>query len=167
MKKYFLPSIGLLFLLIACGPTKDDAVKFNDRIVSVQKMCLAAEGSFYDVCDKLNADDIKKALADFKSNVTTCAEKIEKIEAHESFDAYKQSAVNLLKSYKGMLDVEFTEYARLYSVPSEVFNKDDEANQKELVVKINISLDLLNKNFIEEQKRFADKWGFILEKKTY
>ncbi|MBI4930652.1 MAG: hypothetical protein HY841_07810 [Bacteroidetes bacterium] len=167
MKKFILPFTGILFLLVSCGPTKDDAITFNDRIVSIQKMCLAAEGSFYDICDKLNTDDIKKALADFKSNVTACAEKVEKTEAHKDFDAYKQSAVNLIKAYKGMLDVEFTEYARLYSIPSEEYSAEDEAKQKELAAKINTSLDLLNKNFIAEQERFADKWGFTLEKKMY
>ena len=164
MKKLFLPSIGVLFLLVSCGPTKDDAITFNDRIVSAQKKCLNAEGDFYNVCDKLNPDDIKKALEDLKTSVTACAAKAAKVEAHEDFDAYKQSAINLISAYKGMLDKEFSEYARLYSISSEEYSEKDEADQKELAAKINTSLDLLNKNFIAEQKRFAAKWGFSLEK---
>lgn len=167
MQKQFLPFIGILFLLSSCGPTKDDAINFNDRIVSAQKSCLKAEGDFYDVCDKLNPTDIKKAFEDFETSVNACIKKIENAEAHEEFDAYKQSAANLLKAYKEMLSKEFSEYARLYSIPTEEYTKEDEDEQKELAAKINTSLNLLNKNFIDEQERFADKWDFRLEKKSY
>ena len=165
MKKITIPFICFLFLFFSCGPTKDDAITFNDRIVSIQKTCLAAEGAFYDVCDKLNPADIKIAFEDFKTSVNSCVEKVEKTEAHQDFDAYKQSAVNLLNAYKNMLDKEFAEYARLYSIPSEEYTDQDEATQKVLSAKINTSLDLLNKNFITEQDRFVAKWGFTLTNK--
>lgn len=167
MKKIILPFIIISAVLVACGPTKDDAVNFNDQIVSAQKSCLKAEGDFYDVCDKLNPDDIKKAFADFQSSVNVSVKKIEEAEAHDDFDAYRQSAVNLLNAYKKMLDLEFANYADLYCIPTKDFTEADEERQKELSAKINTSLDLLNKNFIAEQQRFADKWDFTLAKKTY
>ena len=121
MQKHFFAFTGILFLLTSCGPTKDDVISFNDRIVSAQKSCLKAEGDFYDVCDKLNPDDIKKAFEDFETSITACVSKIEKSETHEEFDAYKQSAANLLNAYKDMLSKEFSEYARLYSIPTEEY----------------------------------------------
>ena len=127
MQKHFFVFIGVLFLLTSCGPTKDDAISFNDRIISDQKIFLKAKSNFYDVGNKLNPDDIKKAFEDFETSVTACVSKIEKTETHGKFDAYKQSAANLLNAYK----------------------------------------DMLNKNFIEEQERFADKWNFRVEKKPY
>src|ERR1051325_3432996 len=160
MKKGFLPLVGILFLLVSCGPTKQNAIDFNDEIVDAQKACLAAESDFYNVCDSLNPDDIKTALATFKTKVKDCVSKVEGSKADKEFDAYRQSAVNLLKEYENMLDKEFTEYAGLYSIATDDYTDDDAARQKELANKINTSLDLLNKNFIAEQQRFADKWGF-------
>ena len=167
MKKYTLSFIGILFLLVAWGPTKDDAINFNDKVVSAQTDCLNAESDFYKVCDELNAENIKTALTAFKTKVKICLAKAEGTTSNEDFDAYRQSAVNLLKEYNNMLDVEFTEYAGLYSIATEDYTEADETRQKELADKINTSLDLLNKNFISEQKRFASKWGFTLNKSSY
>ena len=164
MKKTFLPLLAMLFLLVACGPTKDDAINFNDKVVGAQKDCLGAESDFYNVCDGLNSDEIKTALTAFKTKVKSCVARAEATESNSDFDAYRQSAVNLLKKYENMLENEFTEYAGLYSIPTEEYTEDDEVRQKELANKINTSLDLLNKNFIAEQQRFADKWGFTLSK---
>lgn len=164
MKKTFLPFLGILLFLVACGPTKDDAINFNDQVVGAQKDCLGAESDFYNVCDGLNADEIKTALVAFKTKVKVCVARAEATTSNEDFDAYRQSVVNLLKEYENMMEKEFTEYAGLYSIPTEEYTEDDEVRQKELADKINTSLDLLNKNFISEQKRFADKWGFTLSK---
>jgi hypothetical protein len=164
MKKIFLPLLGMIFLLAACGPTKDDAVNFNDKVVGAQTDCLNAESDFYKVCDGLNVDEIKTALTAFKTKVKASVMKAEATESNSDFDAYRQSAINLLKEYENMLEKEFTEYAGLYSIPTEEYTEENEARQKELADKINTSLDLLNKNFISEQKRFASKWGFTLSK---
>lgn len=163
-KKTFLPLLGMVLLLVACGPTKDDAKNFNDKVVRAQKDCFSAESDFYKVCDGFNPDEIKTALATFKSKVKSCLVRAEATESNSEFDAFRQSAVNLLKEYDNMLEKEFTEYAELYSIPSEEFTEEDEAHQKEIADKINTSLDLLNKNFISEQDRFAAKWELTLSK---
>lgn len=162
MKK-FLPILAAT-LLVACGPTQQDAIDLNDKLVAVQKACIKAEESFYDACKTYNPEEIKKALKTFKGKVLSAVDESEKTKNEKEFELYRNSAIKLLYAYKDLIDKEFSEYAKLYSIPDEQFTDADQKRSGKVADIINSTLGPLNDSFVMEQKIFAKKWDFTLKK---
>ena len=151
-------------LLVSCGPTTNDAVKFNDKVVEAQKGCIAGEKSFFKACDGYKADEIKASYESFSKAVDSSVKILTEIKDVEEFASFKTNAANLVNAYKKLMPVEYNEYAKIYAMPNDLYTSKDSARCVEVAAKINATLNPLVQSFIAEQEQFAKKWKFMLTK---
>ena len=160
----FLPIIAATVLLSSCGPTTNDAVKFNDQIVTAQKGCVQGEKDFYKSCDGLNAEEIKASYQKFSARVDSSLALIQSVKEEKEFASFKDNALKLATAYRSLMPNEYKEYARIYSIPSEKYTAQDSTKCVEVATKINTALNPVVNSFIAEQEAFAKQWNFILTK---
>jgi hypothetical protein len=165
MKKLIPVFFVCVLLLTSCGPTKDDAIKFNDTIVDKLGICTRAEAAFYDECKNLDSAKISVSLQTLLETTKKQASEIAAMEGHEKFKSFKESAVSLSKCYV-TLEPDFREYARLYSLSDDKYTEQDEIKTKEVAEKLNGTVDASFKQFTAVQKELADKFGFIIVPNT-
>jgi hypothetical protein len=164
MKKLFLPLIVASVFLTSCGPTTNDAVSFNDSVVSAQKSCIKGEKDFFKACDGYNPDEIKTSYESFVKMVDSSVKIMEGMPEQKEFAKFKESANNLVSAYKKLIPVEYKEYARIYSLSNEQYTAKDSADCVAVAAKINTTLNPLVTGFIADQEAFAKEWKFTLTK---
>lgn len=119
MKKLILFFIIASVLFTACGPTTNDAVRFNDRIIAAQKGCIQGEKSFFTACDGFNPDEIKLSYTSFSTKVDSSLKIIQEVKEEKEFSAFRENALALVTAYKNLLPKEYNEYAKIYSLPND------------------------------------------------
>lgn len=163
MKKnyFFLLVISTAVFLYSCGPSKEDAIKWNDSIINCEDEISTAVDAFtaaIDVegtdlnkeCDKaISAGDAglakMKALPDFKDGADFKAAGIESLTVFESLLKNECKQMAILLSDSNATEADF-------------------AKVKEHLATTVTKVDAADKKFIAAQKAFADKWGFELAK---
>jgi hypothetical protein len=164
MKKFIMPFIATAVVLTSCGPTTNDAVKFNDQVVDAQKECIKGEKDFFKACDGYNPDEIKTSYESFSKSVETSLKSLQEIKDRKEFTTFKESAFNMVNAYSKLIPVEYKEYARIYSLSNEQYTSKDSADCVAVAAKINTTLNPLVTGFIAEQEAFAKQWNFKLTK---
>src|ERR1700758_1499995 len=107
MKKILLPIIAIAVLFTACGPTTNDAVKFNDSLVTAQKGCIQGEKDFYKACDGYNPDEIKTSYESFARMVDSSVKMVQNVKEEKEFAAFKENAMKLVSAYKDLIPKEY------------------------------------------------------------
>lgn len=164
MKKIFLSIISASVLFTACGPTTNDAVKYNDSLVAAQKGCIQGEKDFYKACDGYNADEIKKSYDSFSQKVDSSFKMLQEVKEVKEFASFRDNAVKMVNAYKDLIPKEYKEYADIYSMPSDKYTVQDSVRCVEVANRINTTLNPLVNGFIAEQEAFAKQWNFVLTK---
>lgn len=162
MKKLLAVPFFMLIML-ACGPSKKQVIKFNDQMVEAVSKCSTAEKAFFETCSTYNPSAISNALKDFTGVCKTVKSELEAEKPHEELVKLKESALHLVSAYVN-LEKDYTEYARLYSIPTESYTAEDEKQTSTTAGKINDTINPEYDAFKATQKEFSDKYGYKLAK---
>jgi len=163
MKKQYFPILLILLtvFLNSCGPSKQDAINWNDSIIDIENEVNTAVGKFTSAIDTDGAD-LNKELT---TAIAVADKGIAKMKALEDFKdgaEFKSSGVEFLTLYLSIMKNEYKEIADLISNPNS--SEADFEKVKEHAVNSDNKIEAANKKFISAQKDFAKKWGFELEK---
>lgn len=162
MKKLLLLPFFLITML-ACGPSKNDAINVNDQMVNAVDKCTKAENAFFEACATYNAAKIDPALKELTTVCKQVKTELEAKKVHEKFTKFRETAQHLVNTYVG-LEKDYAEYARLYSIPTEEFTAEDEKQTSETAGKISDTLNKEYDTFKAVQKEFSNEFGYALTK---
>ena len=170
----FIPVLIIaLIFLASCGPTPRQAVKYNKKIVSLQKNVVEATDYMEEAFNTFDTVKIKKALINAKKvnrrSLKTLKTKIKYLGRKSFFygNAVVDSSLFVgMKNYLNQLNLsyekEYYQMYKLYCLPDE---KYDEAEFKEYRDKKDIRLKTAFNNFVEVQNAFANRYLIELNKK--
>jgi hypothetical protein len=164
MKKFNISLILALFVLgfVSCGPTTEDAIKYNDAIIEQQTILVKENDK---VIDAMGGDAAKfeAAIKEFNAQVAKSTEIVEKMDKFGKETTFKDAALSLFKVFKSVGDNEYKEILRVINIPSDKVTKADEdqmmASAKQIDEKLQKELDA----FLKSQKDFAEKYKFKLQ----
>lgn len=164
MRKTFLPLLLLCFI-ISCGP-KAPSVKevmlVNDQLVNKISKCSNAEKILFDVCLTYDSIRIKNELKQFVETCKKVKGQVEALDVHKDLDRLKGSTLQLVEEYVS-LEPQYTEYARLYSIPESNYTGEDDKLTNEVAEKINSRIDAEYKEFKLVQEEFGNKYNYSIE----
>lgn len=161
MKKLFLiPFLALV--MVACGPSKKDVIAFNDEMVREVAKCSKAEKAFFETCATYNPVAISKSLKEFTGACKSAKTELEATKPHEELVKLKEAALHLATTYVNT-EKEYIEYARLFSIQTENYTKEDEAQTSLTAGKINDAINAEFDAFKATQKEFSEKYKYSLE----
>ena len=158
MKKYFfIFLIPILSMLVACGPTKEEAKVYNDFIIEHQDSVLTKISDLIISYQTNSSEEINSAHNAAFIQVNKSIDEISKMEDFDGTSNYKKAALEMFNSYKSLIDVEHREMTRLYSKSDTSFTPEDSQKLDELAEIANTKMDEIVDTFMKIQKEFADK----------
>ncbi len=156
MKKVsFLLFVVLIGLLSACGPTPEEAAKYNDKIVAEQEEIVQKIDALIETYTTFINPDIQKAYDNAVSQVDGSLKVVNEMEDFNKSNIYKGEALDLLNNYKSTLDVEHKEMVRLYALPDTAFTQEHSLKWSNLAEEADTKTQKAIEKFKLAQEKFA------------
>jgi hypothetical protein len=149
-------------MIISCGPTSDDAIKYNDTLVNMQSRVFDKESALIDMVGKNTPDKIDPLYKDLLTQIDKATDTLEKIGGFDGKTDMKDAVSKVLATYKLVATNEYTEIIKLAKMPDSLYTQDDDNKKIDLSKKIDDELDKAVNDFLEVQKGFAVKYKFEL-----
>jgi hypothetical protein len=165
MKKSIYMMIGALMLtsFFACGPTKEDAIKYNDSIITEQRKVVDKENELTGAI-KNNAGNLDEILAGLSKQVEESTAAVTKMEDFDKKSDFKDAALKLFAAYKDVASNEYKAWLLNLKTPAEQVDDKVLDEEKVLVQKINEKIDKALGDFTKAQEDFAAKYKFEIAK---
>ena len=163
MKK--LKLIAAVFIaataLYSCKPTPEEARKYNDDLIAIEKSLSAKETALVEaIADKKSAEEIKKAHDELIKEADKAVADVEKTEVFDSSVAFLDAAKEYFKTVKELANNEYKGMVELLSKKSEEITEADHTKYEELVKSLGEKSDKVLEKIQTEQMIFATKYGF-------
>ena len=167
MKKVLFAATAVVALLFtSCGPTQDDAIKYNDKIVDLSDNVNDMSVKMADQLDGHNLDTLKITYTKFAASIKSALAECEKMGPLEEEDkAYHEATLAHFRNMNKLVDGEVK---RIVDATVKFSNSDVEASDEEIAA---LEKDI-NTYDTESQKTmdgikaaqrvFSKKWNFDL-----
>jgi len=154
----------VVFMVTSCKPSKEDAINYNDKIIREQKKIVQGEKELIEaIKQNLNkGNTLDNLLKELSDQIDASKKIIEEMKDFDGKSDFKDAALAFLKSYKEVVDNEYTKWLKNLKTPDDQVTEDTLYEEEELVHAINRKLDKTNTDFLNAQKDFAAKYQIKL-----
>lgn len=163
-KSYTLMAIAFGLIVVSCGPSKKDAKKYNDDIVSIQEKLTPVHEAFIDQLDGHNIDSMKLTHINFVNCTKASLEECEKIKALDGDHEFSHAVIEYFKAVKGLAEQEGTSMVEILSKDSTQMTEQDIIQVNQLIDKFNHGYEKILIKVQKAQEDFVKTWEFNLEK---
>lgn len=161
MKKTLL-SISTLVALSSCGPSTNDAVKYNDSIIDWVDHVKEPQERLIDQLDGHNIDSLKITQLAFAKASEESGKALEGLTAFDNKTDYLDAAKKFIGAIKGLSDNEVKSLADVLMKDSLSISEEDVKIAEQSGVSFDSKYEKAFNEFAEAQKQFAFKWNFKL-----
>lgn len=161
MKKT-LVSLSALLALSSCGPTTNDAVKYNDSIIDWVDHVKEPQEKLIDQLDGHNIDSLKITQLAFANASEESSKALEGIKAFDDKTEYLDAAKKFIMEIKSLSDNEVKSLANVLMKDSLSISEEDVKIAEKSGVSFDSKYEKAFNDFAEAQKQFAVKWNFKL-----
>jgi len=168
MKKIGIYTLGFMFVLLfsQCGPTTEDAINYNDKIIAEQLDVIDAINKLDDAVMTYDSKTIENALNVAKVQVEKSIKKLDEIGSFDDDSKFKDECMALFKMFESQINGEYQEQYEIYAErDAGNYTEDNQARSEELFNQIDDKYFPAHEKFSNAQDEFAEKWGFDLEVK--
>jgi hypothetical protein len=169
MKKQFniLSACILMFMLASCGPTTDDAIKYNDSIIDEQSLIVERINTLYDCLDDWDhPEKMDEAYKQALAQVDLGTEKVSKLPDFGGKSELREASLKLFSIYKSVIQTELKTMVEIIKMPETEITPEVEARFDGMNDQALKKMDNGLKEFQEIQIKFSVKYNFVLNKST-
>ncbi len=164
MKKTSLLLFAVLIgFLSACGPTPEEAAKYNDKIIAEQSEIVLKIDALIETYTTFINPDIQAAYDEAVAQVNGSITVVEGMGEFDKSNVYKEDVLALLNSYKSILEIEHKEMVRLYSLPDTAFTQEHSLKWDNLATESDTKTQEAIEKFKLAQQKFAENNKLNLE----
>lgn len=151
--------------MVSCGPSQEDAIKYNDEFIALEKNLTPIHEKFIDQMDGHNPDSLKIMYNLFASETKSALSSCEKMQPFNNKRAYLDAVLDYFKTLDGMAQNEGKKIAEIMSKDSTQITEQDIAVATENAGKFDEKYAVVLKKFQDAQAAFATEYKFRLEEK--
>jgi hypothetical protein len=167
MKKLFLVLAFLpLLLFTQCGPTTEDAIAYNDKIIAQEFAVIGTIDELQNALATYDPAKIEPALNAAKVQVDISIEAVKLIGGFDKNNDFLDATLNLFNVFKSQINNEYKEQFEIYKLPIDQYTTTEENRYNELNKIIDDQYFPAFDKFSKAQDEFAAKWKFELEKRN-
>jgi hypothetical protein len=150
-----------LMLIAACGPTKDQAITYNDAITDEHALVMDKFDALFASYDEYeNPSAMDNAYTDAVNAVDAATKNFEAMKDFDGETAFRDEAIALMKVYKSLLDNEFKQMIVIYKLPEDQYTEEKKAEWQGLRDEAVRKMDEGLAKIKAEQEKFAAKYNF-------
>ena len=166
MKKIslILSTIAAAVLITSCGPTKEDAIKYNDNFIAIQKSLSPSYDGFVAQISGNNPDSLKSAYTLFDAKAKGALEECKKVKPFHKKSEYLDAAIEYFKVLDDLTDVEGKQIVDILTRDSSKITEADVAAVKTAAEKFDSEYARVLKKVEDAQAAFAKEWKFEVTK---
>jgi hypothetical protein len=161
----------IMFAIVAmvvtsCGPTKEEAIAYNDKIIGEQVACIDKIDKLYDAMKNYtDHEGLDKAHAAALKQIETSSGIVSKMEKFDDNQEFRDAALKLLATYQSLLQNELKKMVEYSKLPDEQYTTEmeDDFNKLSDITMKRMDEELKQLNAI--QLKFANNFKFEIEKK--
>lgn len=156
-----LPAVAVVFF--SCGPTTDQAIDYNEKIINQEKAVVESEGKLIDGLYDSDAslEDVELQRTLLLATVTGAQAVVIEEGKFDEENKFGEAAKSLFATYHDVTKNEYKEVIELLG--KEDYTEEDDARVEELLGTIDEKLDSEMEKFTVAQEDFAAKYNFELE----
>jgi hypothetical protein len=164
MKKLILSLAACTaFLLTSCGPTKADAIKYNDAFIAIEKTLTPAYNAFIDQIDGHNIDSLKVAYEAFAAKAKSSVEECSKMQPFGEKRDYLDACMSYFNTIHSLAQNEGKQMVTIMSKDTAQVTEEDVANVGKFAEKFDAEYAKVLKMAQEAQASFAKEWQFEIK----
>ncbi|MFN8259094.1 MAG: hypothetical protein U0W24_25620 [Bacteroidales bacterium] len=150
-------------LLTACGPTVEEAIKYNDEIITKSEDLKNKMITLKDSHDNFNGDQTEKAYSDAMAAVKDGLDLLNKMEPFDKDSTLRNAAIGYFKICEAVLSNEHRRLIDLMKLPDEKYGDAEVAEYASLRDESDKKVNLEMAKLLKVQQEFAKKHNFKLE----
>lgn len=150
-------------LFTSCGPSRNDAIEYNDKIVDIQKSLLPAQDAFINQIDGHNKDSLKIAQAQFSEKAKNALEQCQKMPDFNGKREYLDASIDYFKGSLSLADNEAKEITLIISKDSSQVTEKDVADVKAYSEKFDADYTKILQKVQNAQAAFSKEWKFDIK----
>lgn len=150
----------MLFWLVSCGPTSEEAVIYNNKIVEQQAGIYEKETALTEAIGKNFPGKFSVLHASMIKQIDSAIVIVKKMKSFDGKTDMKDAALKLLAAYKDVAENEYSELIKYARVPDSIYTQQDDDKVMEMSKKIFAKLNKSEEDFFMVQKTFAEKYKF-------
>ena len=164
MKKLML-SLGVVCMLIltACGPSQNDAIKYNDQIVAIQKSLLPIHEAFIEQIDGHNKDSLKLVHGQFMAKAKSTLEECRKLTDFNGKREYLDAALDYFKVLQDLADNEGKQIVQIMTKDSSQVTDKDVTDVTAFAAKFDSEYAKVLQKVQDAQVAFSKDWKFEIK----
>lgn len=165
-KKCIIVFSGIIALLLtSCGPSKEEAIKYNDQIIDEQSLIVDKINVLYEAMKSWQHNEVMdEAYNNALKQIDVGTEHVAKMDDFGGKSNLKEHALKLFALYQSVIQNEIKGMLDILKKPSEEITPEMEQEfdnrNNQALTKMENGL----KEFQKVQKDFADKYNFVLNK---
>ena len=161
-KTLFFTSAALLLVLTSCGPSKSDAVKYNDSIMTIVDGLKVDHVLFLDQMDGHNVDSLKITQKLFEEKAKSSLESSEKIGPFADKKEFSDVTHEYFNTLNSLAVTEGPQLVAIMSKDSTQLTQADLDKVTELASAFDDKYGKVYDKLKAEQVKFSTEWGFGL-----
>jgi len=163
--KTTLFAFAATIMFSACTPSPEEARIYNDQLMALENPLSEKENAFIEqLSAEKSADKIKITYDELVKQSEATMTEIEKIGSFDNSSAYLDAAKEYFSTIKGLVDNEYKAMASLASKAAEEITDEDSKKYDELAASVEEKSKKVLEKIQAEQKTFAGKYKFEIEK---
>ncbi len=164
MKKIILSAaIVSTMFLASCGPSKKDAISYNDQFIGIQKSLIPAYDGFINQIDGHNMDSLKVMYGEFSAKSASALEESQKAQPFAGKTDYKDAAVEYFKTLNSLAQNEGKQILDILSKDTAQITPDDGTNLTLCAGKFDSEYARVFQKIQDAQMAFSKEWKFDVE----
>jgi hypothetical protein len=163
MKKIAIVACAFLMMLLsACGPTQNEAVKYNDSIMKIIDALAIEHTLFLDQIDGHNVDSLKLTHDHFVAKAKESLEASKKIGPFGDKTEFIDVTLDYFKVLNSIANTEGTQMVEIMSKDSAQITQEDLDKIDVLAAKFDEDYGKVYDKISAAQEKFAKEWKFEL-----
>ncbi len=156
---------AMLVATTSCGPTTDDAIKYNDKIINEQVKIITKINELYKAFDDYtNFAKIDKCYADAQAQLQTGTDAVTQLDKFDGNADFRDGALKLFGLYKSILQNELKQMIAINRLPNDQFTPEIKDKMQKLGEQSMKKMDDGLAELQQTQSAFAKKYKFEIKK---
>ena len=167
MKSKISAILGTLLMVLffaSCGPTKEDAIKYNDQIIDQQRKVVDKENDLIGYIKGGSLTNLDEKYNSLSKQIDESTEAVKKMESFDGKTEFKDATLALFVIYRSVVDKEYKAWVLNLKTPAELIDDKVLDEERDLVKSINEKMDKALADFTKAQEDFATKYKFEISR---